>query len=190
MPPLAVTPVVVAPLALLALLFPALFAGPLAALRRWWAVLNVASVCTALYVARFTFAGFKRTLEGTGAWWADPAAFWLLLAACSALGAAWTFWRAPGPGATGVRGPARLDTVVLCLLSLAGLGLVVYRLFAGEGLVCPALVACTAAWAGAAYLLGVGRPARPRPPAQAVTLLALAAGCCGYAALTAAGLAA
>ena len=41
-PPPAVFPVVVAPLAALALLLTALLAWPLAALRRWWALLNVA----------------------------------------------------------------------------------------------------------------------------------------------------
>jgi hypothetical protein len=179
-----------APLALLAILFPALFAGPLAVLRRWWVVLNVASVCTALYVARFTFAGFRRTLDDAGAWWAKPWAFWLLLGALAAAGSAWAFWRAPWLGETGVRGPARLEKAVLCLLSLAGLGLLTYRHITGDRLVCPALVACTATWVGTAYLLWGTRATRPRPPAQAVTLLSLAVACGGYAILAGAGLAA
>src|SRR5262249_34819791 len=111
MPPLAVTPVVVAPLALLALLFPALFAGPLAVLKRWWVVLNVASVSRALYVARFTFAGFRRSLEETGAWWAKPPAFWLLRGALAAAGSTWALWRTPWLGEPGFRGPPRLEKV-------------------------------------------------------------------------------
>src|SRR5262245_49233167 len=73
----AVTPVVVLPLAALALLFPALFAGPLRALRRWWVFFNVCTVSTALYTARFTFLGVKRRLSQSDAWWASPLAFWL-----------------------------------------------------------------------------------------------------------------
>jgi hypothetical protein len=190
MPPLAVTPVVVAPLALLALLFPALFVGPLAVLKRWWVVLNVASVCTALYVVRFTFVGFRKVIDESGAWWARPWVFWLVLSALAAGGSVWAFRRAPWLGEIADRGPTLLEKIVLCLLGLVGLGLVGYRLVAGDPLVCPALVACAPIWIGTFYLLWGTRPSRRRPPAQAITLFALALSCGAYAILTAASLAA
>src|SRR5262249_29129984 len=100
-PLFAVTPLVVAPLAVLAMLFPVLFAGPLRALRRWWVVFNVCSVSAALYTTRFTFQGVKRRLAESDAWWASPVAFWLALALVAAAGAMWVWWRhrAAGPAA-------------------------------------------------------------------------------------------
>ena len=66
--PVAIIPVVVVPLSALAMLFTALLAWLLTALRRWWVLLNVAVLCLALYVLRFTFEGLNRRLAETDAW--------------------------------------------------------------------------------------------------------------------------
>jgi len=68
-PPLAVIPSVVVggPLALLAMLFPALFGGLLLVLRRWMAALTVASINSMLYMV---YSEFSSVLEDFS--WLDP----------------------------------------------------------------------------------------------------------------------
>src|SRR6516164_3078538 len=95
-PTCAVAPVFILPMVILAMLAAALLAWLLAALRRWWAFLNVFIACSALYVVRFTFQGVCRRLDATDAWWARPAAFWAGVTVLSAAGAVW-YWRRPGP---------------------------------------------------------------------------------------------
>jgi hypothetical protein len=172
----AVIPVVVVPLALLAMFFTALLSWPLAAVRRWWAPLNVACTCAALYVARFTFEGVCRRCAEMDAWWASPMVCWMVLSAVAGCGAAWVWYRAeaalkPGEG----------EKVVLSLLSLVCLVVAIYRLWGRPALLDPSLVVCATAWAGTLYALFPPRRAPARLTAQGLTLLALAVACaaCG-----------
>jgi outer membrane protein assembly factor BamB len=189
----AVTPLVLAPLALLALLLPALLAGPLSVVRRWWVLLNVAIVGTALLTARFMFGGVRRRLDYNPAWWASPLAFWLALSLLAAAGAVWV-WRRQRRAKPADRLAAltvRLsDELVLGLLSLIGLGVVAYCLWDGRPLLHPSLVIWTAAWVGTLYPLYLRRAARrvpATPPAlttQGVVLLTVAVACAAYGATT------
>jgi hypothetical protein len=83
----AVAPAFVIPAAVLAMLA-ALVNRLAGALRRWWAVLNVAIACSALYVVRFTFQGVAHRLDARDDWWAQPWAVWAALVAATAVGAA------------------------------------------------------------------------------------------------------
>jgi hypothetical protein len=175
-PPLAVIPVVIVPLSLLAMLLTALLAGPLAGLRRWWVVLNVAVVCAALYVARFTFEGVCRRLAETDAWWARPVAFWLALSLIATAGAAWVWYRggtAGGHTATGARAGEKL---VLALLSGACVGGVGYRLWGGYPDWHLLLVVSVPVWVGtlSATLTPRLAPARLMPQEAMLWTLALA----------------
>src|SRR5262245_15190139 len=73
------------PLALLALLFPAVFAGLAVRLRRWLALLSVASLGSTLYLLRAWFQGPLRD-----SWWGSPAALWYTLALIALAGALWS----------------------------------------------------------------------------------------------------
>jgi hypothetical protein len=176
-PPVAVVPFVLVPLSAMAMLLTALLAVPVAAVRRWWVVFNVAVVCLALYVARFTFEGVCRRLDATGAWWASPAAFWAAPSLVAAAGAAWV-WRRPG----GAAQPGKSDRVALSILALACLGLLAFGCWSGGTLLHPLWVPCGAVWAAALYALV--RP--PRAPAgltpPGVLLVALAVACAAFAA--------
>ena len=166
-PLFAVTPLVLAPLAALAMLFPALFAGPVRALRRWWVFFNVCTVSTALYTARFTFQGVNRRLAQSDAWWASPLAFWLALALVAAGGAVWMWQRqralnpaAPRPGVG--------ERVVLGLVSLIGLALVGYNLWDGGPRPDPLLLIWTVPLAGWGYASYVHWHSRRQGAANAI----------------------
>jgi hypothetical protein len=157
----------------LAMLLPALFLGPLAALRRRWVVFNVLALAAGLYAVRFTFVGFRRTLERTGAWWTTPLAFWLALSLVAAAGLAWTLRRKPA-GA-----PVRGEAVALGLLSLGGLAAAAYPIWDGGPPLYPLLVPCAACAAGMLRAALPGRAGSPRPrglTAQAVVLGTLSLG--------------
>src|SRR5262245_4832263 len=85
MSPFAVTPQVLAPLAVLGLLFPALVVGLFALLRRWWLVLNVGIVNSALYTACVIFAGVPRR-----SWWARGPYLWGAMALLCPGAARWS----------------------------------------------------------------------------------------------------
>src|SRR5262249_40406921 len=85
-PLFAVIPTVLVggPLAVLAMLFPALFAGLVLVLRRWAVALTVLSVDSTLYLAQQWF--LPRLLAS---WWGTPAALWLSISAVTLLGILW-----------------------------------------------------------------------------------------------------
>jgi hypothetical protein len=178
-PLFAVTPLVLGPLAVLAMLFPALFAGPLRALRRWWVFFNVCTVTSALYIARFTFLGVKRRLSQSDAWWASPLAFWLVLALVAAAGALWVWQRHRAASPAAPR-PGGGEQVVLGLVSLIGLGLVGYSLWGGGPRPFPVLLIWTVPLVGWGYSLYLHRHSRRQPaanplfPTQGVMLITLA----------------
>jgi hypothetical protein len=149
------------------MLFPALFAGPVRALRRWWVFFNVCTVSTALYTARFTFQGVNRRLAQSDAWWASPLAFWLALALVAAGGAVWMWQRqralnpaAPRPGVG--------ERVVLGLVSLIGLALVGYNLWDGGPRPDPLLLIWTVPLAGWGYASYVHWHSRRQGAANAI----------------------
>ena len=184
MPPLpvAVIPVVVVPLSALAMLFTALLAWPLAALRRWWMLFNVAILCLALYVLRFTFEGVCRRLAETDSWWATPAAFWAGLSPVAAAGAVWVWHRRAMTGAYATTGSGAGEKLVLVLLGVACLGVVGYCLASGYPDWDPLLVVSVPVWVGTLYTLLTPRLSSARLMPQEVMLWTLALACPLYGA--------
>jgi hypothetical protein len=176
----AVIPVVVVPLAALAMFLTALLAWPLAAVRRWWAPLNVACACSALYVARFTFEGVCRRFAEADSWWARPVAFWLALSGVAGCGAAWVWCRTAAADRRAALKPGGGEKVGLAVLSLACVAVAVYRLWGRPALLDPSLVVAAAAWAGTLYALFPPRHAPTRLTAQGLALVALAVACAAY----------
>jgi outer membrane protein assembly factor BamB len=188
---IAVIPTVVSggPLALLALLFPAVSAALALRLRRWLVLLAVASLGSTLYLVHAWFWGSWRD-----SWWGRPPALWATLALVALAGALWSGWRQRAalrvtPEATPA--PGRGELLVLWAVSLLGLGLLLYCL--GRGTVPPPpwqelLALAAVAWVGALYasavrLLAGRRPAAARvPTTECVLLGALACACVGLAA--------
>jgi outer membrane protein assembly factor BamB len=123
-PPFAVIPTVLVggPLAILAVLFPAVFGGLILVLRRWMAALTVLSVNSTLYLAHQKWFA-PRLLSS---WWGTPAALWLSMAVVTLLGVLWAWHRhAVRPG---VEAPRRVEVVTLVGLSLISLGAAAYWL--------------------------------------------------------------
>lgn len=145
-PLFAITPLVLAPLALVVMLVPALLSRPLAVLRRWLVLFNVTIVSLALFAARFLFRGVRRRMDATETWWTSAQAFWLTLALLAAAGALWVWQRRRvSPAGDAVR---LSEQIVLGLLSLAGGWMVVYCLQEGYPVLHPLLVVWAAAWVG------------------------------------------
>jgi outer membrane protein assembly factor BamB len=88
-PPLAVIPSVLvgAPLAFLAMLFPAVFGGLMLLLRRWMAALTVLSLNSTLYFLYLWLA------PSPPLWWTTPLALWMTMSAITLLGLWWAWWR-------------------------------------------------------------------------------------------------
>jgi outer membrane protein assembly factor BamB len=117
-PPFAVIPTVLVggPLAILAMLFPAVFGGLILVLRRWMAALTVLSVNSTLYLAHQKWLA-PRLLSS---WWGTPLALWLSMAVVTLLGVLWAWHRhAARPPAQAPRWTEVITLVVLSLLSLA-----------------------------------------------------------------------
>jgi outer membrane protein assembly factor BamB len=75
------------PLAILAMLFPAVFGGLMLVLRRWMVALSVLSLNSTLYLL-YDWCG--RWLAGS--WWGTPLALWLTMTVLNLLGILWA-WR-------------------------------------------------------------------------------------------------
>jgi outer membrane protein assembly factor BamB len=78
---------VVGPLALLAMLFPAVFGGLMLVMRRWTTALTVLSVNSLLLFLQDWFGAYLLT-----SWWGTPAALWLAMSLVTVCGALWA-WR-------------------------------------------------------------------------------------------------
>jgi outer membrane protein assembly factor BamB len=104
------------PLAVLAMLFPAVFGGLILFFRRWMAGLSVVSLNSTLYLAQSWFSG--QLLES---WWSTPEALWLTMSAVTLLGTLWA-WRRHlahvAGGATGFEAPGNGEVLTLTVLSL------------------------------------------------------------------------
>jgi eukaryotic-like serine/threonine-protein kinase len=179
-PALALIPTIVllTPLALLGLLFPALLSRSASLLRRWRPVLVVATVQTGIYVAYFAVREQYKDL-----WWVKPLPVWTALAALAIGGAAWTWFARRAPA----KPPMLGEHILLGLLSLSGLFLVLPSAWNGGHVWHPSLVIWVPAWAGSAYLLYLQwcsrrrrEPARVSSPIVVLCTLALA--CCVYGA--------
>jgi outer membrane protein assembly factor BamB len=79
------------PLALLAILFPAVFGGLLLVLRRWTAALTVLGVNSTLYLVHWWFGPSL-----FGSFWGEPRTFWLATLIVTALGVLWAWRRQAG----------------------------------------------------------------------------------------------
>src|SRR5262249_8338502 len=88
-PVFAVIPTVLVggPLAILALLFPAVFGGMTLFLRRWLVVLTVVSLNSTLWVVHGWLAP---ALKGT--WWGSPLALWVGMTLIALAGLVWAWW--------------------------------------------------------------------------------------------------
>jgi outer membrane protein assembly factor BamB len=109
--------VLVGPLAVLAALFPVVFAGLAVWLRRWLALFTVASLGSTIYLVLSWCQPFL------SAPWNTPAVRWLLLSAVAACGGVWS-WRRhrANPKQHAASRPAA-ETMALGLLVLLGIGL-------------------------------------------------------------------
>jgi outer membrane protein assembly factor BamB len=76
------------PLAILAMLFPAVFGGSMLVLRRWMAALSVLSLNSALYLL---YSWFGHRLASS--WWGTPPALWLTMTVVNVLGFLWAWKR-------------------------------------------------------------------------------------------------
>ena len=87
-PVFAVIPMfVVGPLALLAMLFPAVFGGLTLVLKRWTTALTVLSLNSTLLFLQNLFGAYLIT-----SWWGTPTALWLMMSLVTLAGALWA-WR-------------------------------------------------------------------------------------------------
>jgi outer membrane protein assembly factor BamB len=168
-PLIAIIPVLVGPLLLLAMMFPVLFSA-LLVIRRWLALWCVAALSVALSLAQGWYHA-----ANSDAWWAGPRPLWLTLALVALAGALWAGRRhraavRAGQAATAV---PRSELVVLGLASLTGLVMVGYWLYFRYPLLHPLLVVWVAAWSGTLYVLAIhrrGPSAKPVQPVEGVLL--------------------
>lgn len=178
---------VLGPLALLATIFPAVFGG---LLRRWTALLTIASTVSTLYVLHALVRGWIKDY-----WWSSLWFLWLVMALVSLAGTWWAWRRYRTAIQTGMPVsellPRRGEVIVLGLFSLAGLGIVGWCLRDGTLLEAPwkeLLVVWLVGWAGTAYVLYLhfsrnGAPTvQPFLPAEVIMLLVLGLGCAGIGA--------
>ncbi len=153
-----VVPVLVGgPLALLAMLFPAVFGGLTGQLRRWLALLSIASLNSTLYFL-YGWSWFYSLLKGS--WWGSPLALWIIMSLSTVAGTLWA-WRRQvktlqqDPASAQV--PQRGEYVALLVMSLLGMGLVVYLLLKGQSLLASPwkilLVLWIGIWVGTLYVL-------------------------------------
>ncbi len=126
-PTVAVIPTVglFGPLALLAMLFPAIFGGLALWLRRWFVVFSVASLASVLYILRAWYGHSVRD-----SWWGTSIALWTVLAGLGLGGCIWAWVRyrlAVRAGRAELFQPGTTDCGLLGLLAVAGIGLVIFH---------------------------------------------------------------
>lgn len=162
-PVFAVIPTVLigGPLAILALMFPAVFGGLTLFFRRWLVVLSIISLDSTLYVLHGWLSPWIHD-----AWYGTPLALWVAMTLVAVAGLLWS-WRRhahalaqePGgaePGAAGV--PRRNEQIALWVVSLLGVAVVGGCLLWRAPLLDdswrkPALVLWVGVWAGTLYTL-------------------------------------
>jgi outer membrane protein assembly factor BamB len=115
------------PLAILAMLLPAVFGGVMLVLRRWLAALTVLSVNSTLYVLQDVC---RRWLVGS--WWGTPSALWLTMTVVTLLGILWA-WRRHVSSIAADSGQRRtpasgVELITLAVLSALCLGMAAFAL--------------------------------------------------------------
>jgi len=124
------------PLAILAMLFPAVFGGLMLVLRRWLSALSVLSINSTLYVAQ-DFC--RRWLAGS--WWGTPPALWLTMVIVTLLGILWAWRRhvssivveslassVPTESGQQKKLPSAVELITLVLVSALCLGMAIFSL--------------------------------------------------------------
>src|SRR5262249_26055417 len=124
-PVFAVIPTVLVggPLAILAMLFPAVFGGLTGQLKRWLALLTVISLNSLLYLL-YDWEWSCRWLKGT--WWGSPLALWVFMTLLTLAGTLWAWrrhLRAVQADQPLAERPGRGEHVALWIMSLLGLGM-------------------------------------------------------------------
>jgi outer membrane protein assembly factor BamB len=119
-----IAPWLVGPLALLGMLFPAIFGGLVEGMRRWMVWISVVGLIATIPSAReFCLWWFN---VDPGVWWARESLLWLTVASLSFVGAWWAWRRhvgrvaAPETSVKALARPGRGEVITLVLLSLLG----------------------------------------------------------------------
>jgi outer membrane protein assembly factor BamB len=138
------------PLALLAMLFPAVFGG----WKRWLALLSTAGTNCMLVTLQWWFA---QSLAGS--WWGTPTALWTTMNICNVLGLGWA-WRRHLRRVQLGEAPllaGGVELVVLLIVSLIGVGTLVVCKMLDQPIFSPiwlpAVVFIFAVWFGTAYVV-------------------------------------
>jgi len=185
-PVFAVIPTVAigGPLAILAMLFPSLFGSPREIMRRWLAMLSVASVLSLVVLVQATFP------EWLGISWV---VVWLWMTLVTLLGVLWACrrYRTLAQYETlDALLPKRGEAIIFYLVSIAGLILVPYAYGEGSLFLSPwreLLLMWVMVWAGTLgirYIIWAVRRSpdfKPRLPLEGLMLAALAVACLGLA---------
>jgi outer membrane protein assembly factor BamB len=165
------------PVALLAMLFPALFGGLMLLLRRWMVALSVLSLNSTLYLLQSWFG--SSLLQS---WWGTPLALWLGMTMVTLLGVLWA-WRRQVRGAVyaaAFQPPGRREVFTLALSSGVALAILAYWLphslerldLWGKTLVMFAAGLCAATLHALYLRFVVSRQSQPKPalPGEGVML--------------------
>jgi outer membrane protein assembly factor BamB len=182
------TVLVAGPLALLALLFPAVFGGLTLVFRRWLVALSIISLNSTLYVLHDWLSPWL-----AASWWGTLTALWVTITFITVLGIVWSWRRhaaslAGGAPAALPGAVSRGEWIALWVCSGLGLAVVAFCLLRHAPLLDgswrkPLLVFFIGVWAGMAYVLALrlrpGAAGRPAVPAEGVVLTALACAALG-----------
>jgi outer membrane protein assembly factor BamB len=201
-PVFAVIPTVLVggPLAILALMFPAVFGGLTLVFRRWLVVLSIISLDSTLFVLHDWLSPWIKNT-----WWGTPAALWAAMSLVTVAGLVWSWRRhlavldqealapaaqpggdspaTPAPSATLPRGGEYLGLWVMSLLGvvLVGVCLLWHASLVDGSWRKPTLVMVLGLWAGTLYTLylrrsaGRGSAGRTALPAEGVMLAVMVA---------------
>jgi outer membrane protein assembly factor BamB len=158
-PVFGVIPVLIGgPLAILGMLFPAVFGGLSGQMKRWTAFLSVISINSTLVLV-------SDWLSTWFSWMGNQATMWLVMSLVTVAGVLWAWRRHVASTANGsepadsprnlARVPGKGEFVTLAIMSIFGVGVVVYCLTNHQSLLVwpwnAFLALLTGIWAGTAY---------------------------------------
>jgi len=116
-----VAPWLVGPIALLGMIFPALFGGLVGGMRRWMTWLSVVSLNSTLVLVRDYWLSWAYP----DAWFSSDATLWLAMAAITAVGIWWAWHRVGNRAATHTPGLWEVVTLV-CVAGLLALPILIW----------------------------------------------------------------